>query len=177
VDLRDLIRAEISRRGISQAAFGRRVGASAGLISRWLSEELPTQPGYEYCLRIAAELRMPAEDVLELAGHRVIRPSINGHPERVDHEKEMVMREIGAILDRTPRTLWTVLTRVTRATSEALPESRDVQRNPEQHHGNDDGRDNVNESALNGDTVALMNANYHPFAGPETFLQRQAVPA
>jgi transcriptional regulator with XRE-family HTH domain len=101
MDLRDLIRNEIARRHISQAAFGRRVGASAGLVSRWLSEEVPTQPGYQYCLRIARELGMESGEVLRLAGHQAVSPpsSIEELPPRQAAALAVLARGIRHIPD------------------------------------------------------------------------------
>jgi transcriptional regulator with XRE-family HTH domain len=73
MEIRALLRSELERRGMSQAALARAVGVGPALVSRWLNEEEPVTPSSENCARIADVLGLDQLLVLSAAGHYAAR--------------------------------------------------------------------------------------------------------
>jgi len=125
------------------------VGANAALVSRWLSESAPVVPGPYYCRRIAEVLGLPKAHIMQLAGHDEPTPA---EPSGIDMEKQQALLAFERILDERPRSRWRGIVAITRGVAEALED--EVPPDPSTHHGNDDGRDNVNRHNLVGVLVA-----------------------
>lgn len=144
--------------GLTRSRLAQRIGVHQSYISRWLNGEVP---GPRLCRQIADALDIQRSTVLAMAGHYQGETLEDEQQSHRDIEKEMVLRELEAILDQTPRNHWQVLARVTRATSEALPGDQDRRQDPEEHQGNEDGRDNVNKQALAYDSLSQLLATAH----------------
>ncbi len=138
--LAEFLRAEMDRRRLSQSELARRIGVYPDYVRRWLGGDIPRPDKIGL---IAEGLGVPISQVQELAGYPV-----DESRKVVDPEKEAALREFEHILDESPRRYWTGLTTVTRGAAQAL--TADVERDPEEHHGNDDGRDNSHRRELVG---------------------------
>jgi transcriptional regulator with XRE-family HTH domain len=68
-DIGSWIRRQMVRREWSAADLSRRMGASSGRISEWMSGK--RRPSPESCLRLADAFGVDPDVVLTLAGHRV----------------------------------------------------------------------------------------------------------
>ncbi len=136
--LADYLRAEMDRARLSQSEMARRIGVYPDYIRRWLAGDIPRP---EKVGQIAEALGVPISQIQQLAGYPV-----DESRKVTDPEKEAALREFERILDESPRRYWTGLTTVTRGAAQAL--SADVERDPAEHQGNDNGRDNVKQSGL-----------------------------
>ena len=68
-DIGSWIRRQMVRRDWSAAELSRRMGASSGRVSEWMSGK--RRPNPESCLRLADVFNVDPDVVLALAGHRV----------------------------------------------------------------------------------------------------------
>jgi transcriptional regulator with XRE-family HTH domain len=154
-----LLRDEIRRRGIRQNEAAQIMDVGQALLSKWLGEN-PPRPSSESCAKIAAFVGVDPTTILRLAGHLSLESGPAATKPR-DIEKEMALREVAAIYDRTDRRYWPVLTNVTRGAAAGLPIEAEVERNPEEHQGNHDGRDNVNKAAQEYDSLSQLLTTAH----------------
>ena len=119
MDLRDLLRQEITRRGVSQANAAKEMGVSQPVLSRWLAD--PEQvPSTENCARVAQFVRQPLGVVLEMAG-RVPPGSVVPQRELSDYElrRQARQKEIDDLLG-SDESLWDPILRIAFAGKDAL---------------------------------------------------------
>ena len=160
-----LLEGEMRRRGWNQAELARRLGARQQSVSRWMDEQNPTRPSVEACYQIAERLEVDPQTVLQLAG---LAPPERAISAEADLQWELTQRELRAIYESYERSKWADLTRTFEGVAnlahatppapapepgptteqEARRRSRRVRRNPEEHQGNAEGRDNVNTRDL-----------------------------
>jgi transcriptional regulator with XRE-family HTH domain len=112
MELRQLLRGELQRRGWSQSEFGRMVGANAALVSRWLSATTPVVPGPSYCHRIADVLGLPRNQIMSMAGHY---EEATESGRLSDPEREIMLREMAAVFDSYDRSHWADLVQTFKA--------------------------------------------------------------
>lgn len=91
LQVRDLLRREIARRGISQTQAAKEIGVSQPMLSRWLADA-DQAPSAENCELVAAFVNRPVLEILQLAG----RVSRSGDRDTIetDLEWDMVQREL-----------------------------------------------------------------------------------
>ena len=68
MDIAELIRHEVKRRGLSQRQAAAEMGVNQSLLSRWLSGD-GSVPRSDNCARIAEFLNLDPVDVLRAVGH------------------------------------------------------------------------------------------------------------
>lgn len=113
MELRDLLRREIERRGVSQAQAAREMGVSQPVLSRWLAdaEQLPST---ENCQRVAVFLGQPVIKVLQMAG-RVAASNQSDD----DMEWDVFQRDVREVFGPDP-SLWEAVLYIAKAAKAGL---------------------------------------------------------
>ena len=106
--IHDLLREAISQRyGSNMTRLADALDVPVQSVSKWVAEDerKRTVPGPASCQKIARGLKLDADYVLELAGHR----SAASEPKTVDlahSELDARLARLGHVLSRYPRAFW-----------------------------------------------------------------------
>jgi len=157
MSLAEFLRNEMQRKHLSQSEMARRLDVYPNYVQRWIKGDKPRP---EQCAKIADGLGLTANQVMQMAGH----PVETNAPE-VDPEKQAAVMAMERILDEVPRNRWRSIVAITRGVVQSLED--EIERDPEQHHGNADGRDNVKQNRLvaaSRDRMTNNHGNMMPMA-------------
>jgi transcriptional regulator with XRE-family HTH domain len=124
MSLFDFLKAELHARDWSMTDLARKAGCSKQIVSQWLAEDPAERivPSPASCAKIASALRVDADYVLQLAGHRNPRPA-DEEPSDAQLAISAAVAEMQEILRDLPRGYWGT---VIKAFSRGVEGARDM---------------------------------------------------
>ena len=103
--------------GERRADVARRIVCDSAYVGRWANGDVPSP---YWCARIADAYGLPRAEVLHMAGHYDLEATATTP---VDVERNQTLRELGEVLDETPRASWLALVAILRGAAPFVAQS------------------------------------------------------